>query len=862
MQFVRVILACCLKSRKGVVFAIVLLLLSFLGLFFFAYRQMVSTQNRESAHLAESELTSRLAVEGVEFLGNVLRNANFMHGSELKDKILPSFFKTQNLNDKDLVLASGTCLPGGTPKDPNYWLDKAAADFQMCLEQISRSFQGNQNLHPFCQGLGIKFDKLSCLRMHPPRALDLESGWDIFERRGEVVLSCSVYFMGASRLAVARRQFKLVSFIPGPYSRFTLFVHHAPQSGCYNVVHNCFDGSIDTRGGDTFQPLVLYNTTAPMNEECSASVSSAKEELHTKGWVYLGQCPQGNWNRDPSSLNGLVSLRIPSGYFPRNSASTIEDTPVSSSNSASGEGGHFYLCPPATLKNGNIGAYAYPVQDSGLHNSNISNGPFNINMHFQGFYTYDPTTNDQNDKGAADLGLWAGVSGSLQPENCITSWIFPFGDRRQPSRSLIFGAAFAEFLQYYTLSGPNGTAVILGRNDPTYFDPNSPVMLKPSLVNMPNSNDFFVSTSADPPGKPGWLACQMVMPRIIQARSFGNVCCGVAANLIFDMMAYQQLPDLNRSRSIEPWGIGQLPTLSFSIPGNNSTLPLNDMDTMSPNFHSCIQPLTNVHIQRYHDSGTFSQNADENTVFLGNLQKVFFATKPSNQPPFNECVVDGLLSRVTHLIDLKGVSGNLQKEILCAQVFNSSADATGREEWSVNKPGIFLLQRNTNDDDLVLPSPIRLNKPAIIILNHGNFAVQEKIVDISAAGTGNRQKAPSIPFSLVALDGNIKIPPEKEIHAFLVALNTSLSVAPNSAGKILSSSSTSGAGTNSRMIIKGGVAVGEVATNAGKSTISEFPAGGVIRYNPIFNVSLPSVWGTYGLIVEDQNASLEICGGR
>ncbi|MBF0409964.1 MAG: hypothetical protein HQM10_21655 [Candidatus Riflebacteria bacterium] len=855
-----------MRSSRGVVVLTIILLFSFLIIVFFAYHRVTLSQNRKAVHDSESEITFNLANEGLHFLKSSIMTEGYLTGSRLREETFPQLFSNSD-DPEEINLTTGVCRIDGTPVNPDYWLDKIAGNYQRCLNNIEKPFfdrlqllgGGRQN-NPFCQGMSVTLKNMSRLRKHPPTHVDLLSGWDTFERRGEMILISKVYFMGVTKIAASKHQFKMVSFIPGPYSRFTLFSHFAAHPNCYNVVENKFDGSFDTRNGTPYRPLVLYNSIEKVNELHEISVESSKMELSTKGWVYLGQTSKGTWLRDPTTLSGMISLRIPSGYTPNPGTPQPEDV-SSSLLDSSGIGGHLYLCPPSTLKSGKLGVSSYQIPSQNIFNPGSGGNSFNVSMRFQGFYTFDPTTNNPDDDGAASLQIWSGIHGALRREDCKTSWVLPFGDRRQKSRTLLFGPAFAEFLQYFILSCTNFSGIILGTQDPLNYSPNQPILLKPWNSNTPKANDFLCPSPNDPPGKKGWKAMKTLSPRLIQARSSGNFCYGFSANMLFDLMAHDVLPDMYNSKSTSDWGIGKMPALSFWVPGNNSVTTLNEMPSIFSDYHSGMQPLTNVHIWRYMDSKQFTPAADENTVFLGNLQQLNFRNETLSDPPFNSIVSNGLLSRVTHLIDFRGVAEGKQKAILCSDIFHADSVSNSGESWITGKQGVFFIRRNKDDGDLCLPSPIKIQKPAILILEHGNFSVMDQIVDVDACGAGNHDKKPGVLFSLVALDGNIKIPSDKEIHAYLVALNTSTSAASKAGGRILSSKNSPNGKNKNRMFIKGGVAVTELASPVDDSTMSNFPAGGVIRYNTLFNPSLKTVNDGYGLVFDKQGVQIDLKEG-
>ena len=538
-------------SRRGFILGLVLIFLVIILIGLFGYHRMVRSRTLNALKVSEGAVTATLAREGLTFLGNVIRVSPLFQGEELKNNTLPDLFQPDC--PETVTFAAGFCTPDGKPSNPSYWLDRVAADFQKCLLSLDgvRSGTGRgRGQQPVCERMEVVLKRVTSLQPRPATPLDLAAGWNPLEKKGEMILSCKVRYLGVTRVAMTVRQFKLISFIPGPYARFSLFAQHAPSADCYNVVRNTYAGPPDGRGsGPVFRPLVIYNSTAPLPGAGAPSTPSAQQELQTKGWVYPGQSPVGTWDRRPESLKGLVRLRLPSGYKPDPRDPAGEDLPLSFQATGAGVGAHVYLSPPTALANGKAGVYPYPVPAAGLFNPVAAGGPYNVHLRFQGFFTQDPTVSGGNNQGAADFGLWADDRGPLQAKDCTSSWLLPFGDRRHPSRTLVFGPTMIEFLQFYTLQTPGGKAIIRAVPDPTAYDPAAPVQTLPPLSGAPRADDLFLPRPEDPPGKPGWKSWRMVSPRIVQARSVPPACHGVAANLVFDMLVHQQLPDLNRSLS-------------------------------------------------------------------------------------------------------------------------------------------------------------------------------------------------------------------------------------------------------------------------------------------------------------------------
>ncbi len=853
-------------GRRGVALGITLLIVAILTVTLFAYDLFSRRQRERLVHGNLADVVSIMARNGLDFASRALESANLETGRLLRESAAPQLFSTEDVPSVDL--ATGTCYSDGTPLDEGDLLDRIAGDWQKCLNEYTdpAARGGNETgfpSHPICDEIGVAARNIFKIRPNPD-ATDFIAGWDPVEKHGEIQICCRVTFRGISRVALACKQFKIVSMIPGPYCRFTLFNQTLPNAHSLNVVKNQYDGSFDDRGEASPRPLVLLNgpeqaLSFPLP---SPTQSGNREELMRNGWVYLGVSPGGTGSRQPENLDGGVVLRLPSGFLPRSGDPPIWSvSPGDPRFRGLGIGGHIFLTLPIRLGNGKLGVFPYSVVPSGVFDPQACGGQWSVKAHFQGFYTQDSGNNDPNNEGAAGLKFWNSTRGPLRLEECTSSWILPYGIRGTLSRTLAVGPAFTEFLEFFTLEGASFKGILLPpKKGETGFDPNDPVECSTGNAPGLTYKDLFIPHSEDPAGKTGLCSLKSVCPRVWESVLEVGRNHGIALNLLFDMMQYNELPDLESSRSRLPWGIGQLPALSQWIPGNNSQTPLNEMESTSPSGHPGMQPLSNFHLWRFHDPPACGIEACEKTVFLGDLRKLYFRNRTGSLPPFDDVVSKGLLKRVTHLIDLRGKSDAEVTGLLGREVFTVRSSPGGRKTFLWNRPGIVLLRRDPRDGDVRIPFPIEFGQPGILILEHGDLCLDGSVTELPGGAPQEADGMARNPFSLVALDGNLRIPPEKLVQAYLVALNGSLSKDSGRGGRLLASSGGGGPNSN-RMRIEGGLAVFEMAGET-DSTLQDFRFGGMIRFNPRFNPCGEKASENYRLVIDSQAERVLIGGGE
>ncbi|MBF0407153.1 MAG: hypothetical protein HQM10_07360 [Candidatus Riflebacteria bacterium] len=815
------------------VLGVVFLVLMFLIGIILAYNNIMRSQNLLLHHGTISEVTSTLAMNGGYFLAEVINQQDPSVRETLQAQAL-SLFKP--VDAKTLNLISGKTDINGTPRDPNNLMSRVAGDYQKVIKSYSYG-----KFIPRVEEMGLSFTNMERLK-DPSDPDNLAAGFDAVERRGMLTLSCKVSFRGLTRQANISRQFKIVNMISGPWCRFTLFSIFNPGPQSYNTVRNQFDGSWDDRtvfnsesySAPSFRPLVCINGTDTVNLSGGLPLQDATKDLQTRGWVFLGMCPTTASGRNPTALNGPVHVRIPSGFLP---------DPGMTGNS--GIGGHTYLSFPTQVGGGIVGNFPYPISDPDLLKTPTPiGGPYQVHTKLQGFFTFDATLSDTNNSGVRTHNLWVKPDGTaITADDMSSSWVLPFGIRFRPSRTLVAGPAYAEFLQYYMLTNDaNKKGILVGQDSSTY-DPDAPVKTIPALTGAAKNADIFQTSTGEP--KPGFEKLRSIRPRWWAPVHGSAPMVGVALNMIFDLMGYGILPDLNNSKS-RTGGIGMLPGKSQAIPG------LNSLNSENP---PCHLPVTNIQLSKSRSGSILPSVDNEETIFFGDLRKLNFGSFP-----FNSTVQKGLYPRVTQIIDLSGINDHAQQmEILGSRVFSKVFSGGSLVGYEFNRPGIYLILRQGTDSEIVIDKPIKLNKSGILILERKSIMFKGGITSSDVVDGVSRHL-----FSIIALDGNIYVPPNTEINAYLVALSKGTTESPGVGGRVLATTGTGSSNTN-KLDIRGGMAVFELTpdhSTSKPSTMENFKHGGTIQYNPYFNPCSPAAEKAYILAIDDKNSSVSLTGAE
>lgn len=850
-----------MSSRRGFILGVVVLIFMLLGVFLFSYNRMVRQQNIRAHHEMIGEIAGRLAFSGVEMLSSELAG-NFAAIVQAEVPQLRSAIM-DNANI-DASNAAGTC-------------GKALSDYQAFLDQIAWSLQLNSAFTgsdpPTCEGMTMAFENIRQISRNTD-ATQLQYGRDPVEKVGEVVISCAVKFRGLSRRATVRRQFRVVSMVPGVVGRFSLFVPFTPWEHSYNALGVLYEGKVNKYGAAPSPPPAPYlpipfvpNTNMEYKHQVGGAdtpieftnplkifngtdtfvngvLANDEADLKNRGWVFIGPCPEA------STCSGPVYLKIPSGY-------------------ASEAGGHFMFSQPdpdpaLTVEIvpsdiiSDVNHFHVEIPDPANVGASI---PIALGGMFQGYFTYET-----GNTGAASGSLWPGLlKDPTQPWDrqrdrwlCAGSWLFPFGDRGTPSRTLMVGNVFAGFLRQFFIKAyrPSPSAVVwkgifLGVST-TAYDPLSPLRLiygqgTPTV----NYQQVFKLPSVLP--NIGLDSLTRVMPynSVPTPTTFGGVSPGVTPglvpfNLLFDFMRY----DVTNPPAPHPRKFPEIhgtPLIAKSpLKDKPLCYPLNPSISLPPGAIAGILPCEDIRILFSESGGTDPNTDPDNFYFQGNLRS--YAINESN-----------LLSRITHYLNLSFAVDAAQEQAAFKDMMFTSL---GANVFAPKIKGIVSVIRRTvaagTLQPLELPGHIKFDKPFILIVNDGDLKIPAKVECTSLTpGDG----VPKALCSLVALQGNILVGTPSVIHAYLIALNrpTTL-IGPG--GRVL------GADGNATLNVYGGVACWEMGLygpdsgDTSLTTMKSFTNGGEIRYNPMFNPSGQLYPLSWEFVMEEKPSRIIVTGAK
>lgn len=828
------------RSQQGFVLGVVVLSSLILATFIFSYHRMVVQQNRRAHHEQLGEVAGRLALTGVNILAEHI-NTEF---DNLVRSISPQLLEHSRIpeNGKFPGIVSG----GGGP------LDEIAGDFNGYLSQLENLKTGG-GAFPVCTEMAVAFEDVEPLF---PDTGDpqLQLGRDPVEKLGEVAISCSVEYRGLIRKAEIRRQFRVVSMVPGIFARFSLFVPYTPWYGSYNAIGVNYNGTIDS----TYQhpiptakgfsgPLKIFNGT---DSYTTGTSPNPKTDLANRGWIFLGPSPVS------SGRPGPVILKIPSGYH-------------------STTGGHFLFArgfekenpnpPPAKI------LVVPPEEVADPAHFNLENLPAYkamIGGLYQGFYTFDPGRGSNAQFGAGSAGLWNDVTTDISNSStnnrylCASSWLFPYGDLNRPSRTLMVGDVFAGFLKFYFLKDKKNSPMAYwpkitlrrksGTTGPTpVYNPaaeiDGTVPATGSVI--PTYGDLFKEPSSpSDPTLQGYDSFSRVLPKNFSPAVTGAFPSkGVAFNAFFDCLSYPG------DQGVSPWSYpkfednqGYVPMLSWNPALAHPYYIPRYADLNTPGRIPGLHPSELI-IRFRPDDG---DNPLDNYFFKGDLAK--FTTS-----------LDQLGNRVTHIIDLSTCQNLAQEKALFETLLFSkeehftppghSAGAGGT--WFIPKAsGIFYVKRRDGaggSEILELPGNLFIRNSLILVFGEGDVQISNQIYSTLSDG------APEKLCTIVAMKGNIRLGTEEEIDAYLVALKKG-SGSSAQGGRLLAANGIK------KMNIFGGLAIWEMGLHPMDvpTTMGDFPSGGSIRYNPRFNPGIEAFYNKSRVfIMEDKPSSILVSGG-
>lgn len=781
-------------EKSGFVLGVVVLSAMVLAIFLFSYNTMVRRQNIRAHHEQIGEVAGMLALAGANLLAEQLQTV----GDTFIDAAAASL---KNTPETDPFVAP----------DPTGLLAKTTADYHAYLQTMTEL-----DPLPICRRMEISFDDMQ--QINPDTTPDqMQQGRDPVEKCGFLNITCAVEYRGLARKARVRRQFRIVSMVPGPFARFTLFVPYTPAINSYNGLGVVYNGRIDPAYTHPFPPggLQLRAPLKIINGTDSLSVTSpvTTADLGNRGWIFLGP------SHDASS-EGPVILRIPSGY----------------SNDA---GGHFMIARAILNGAGKLVLPPENIIDPAAFALPTTLGvPAAIHGIYQGFFTAEEATPGViTPSPVAAKGFWS----LPNPGDSAASWLMPFGENAEPSRTLMVGPVLAGFLKFYMLKEPT-----LSSTDPAYWSVSikqkldsspDPALIydKTAQVNAPDAvppgvpayQNVFLGAPGDPAGKEGLTNLSRVVPAsFLPGMSFA----GVAFNALFDFMAYTTTYPGFLTGSAILAGVG----MQSLVPAST------DLNTTAPPGQ---HPWESFEI-RFREG-----NDPDDLFFRGNLLDLALTT--TNLP-----------GRVSHIVDLSACTSQAEENQLFANTLfakvTAAEDAAHAGWWKPRRKGVFFIRRRASPGTpLSLPGSgalgILLNQNMMIAVSGGNLAIP---CTIQAPLDGG---APGKLLSLVTLDGNIILETSQEVHAYLTALKKGPG-GGSGGGKLLCGASNA----QRCMNIFGGLAVWELAMypNDGSTstTMTGFTNGGKIRYNPRFNPTSPVYAGSREFLPEDKPSSLEITG--
>jgi hypothetical protein len=362
----------------------------------------------------------------------------------------------------------------------------------------------------------------------------------------------------------------------------------------------------------------------------------------------------------------------------------------------------------------------------------------------------------------------------------------------------------------------------------------------------PKYQDVFLLP--DTGAEQGYTSYFSVMPRVFcPTVSPLTPSAGVAFNAFFDCLSYP---------------VDRPPPWYYPKFGDGAYVPIKTLNSTA-NDEFCVPGWSNLEVttgihglqnKNLTIRFTPTDGADpfENKYFIGDLEQ--FAI-PATSP---------LRGRVTHHLDLSSAPDTATENDRFKNLLFTKLDgftppghpSATNGVWYVPKiPGIIYVKRRAAagpGDALSFPGNVFLTKNLILIINQGDVQFNHPVLSPMVGG------APDRLFSVISLTGDIILATDKEIDAYLVALKRGTGHS-SQGGRLLS------AGVK-KMNIFGGLAVWEMGlyqSNDVRTTMKDFPNGGVIRYNPRFNPSIEEFYVRSRMfIMEDKASSIAVTGGN
>ncbi|GAB4284648.1 MAG: hypothetical protein Kow0029_31270 [Candidatus Rifleibacteriota bacterium] len=789
-----------------------------MAVFIFSFNSIVRQRNIQAHHLMVGEKANYLAISGLRLLVEKLGDS---YETTLKTSCPDLFLKTASEIGTSIDITSSNPICSSIKNDFQNFLNT--------LDELKEP--GIMGGYPVCENMDIRLENIHDLTPDTTAA-QLQAGRDPVEKCGQIVVRCAISYRGLKRQATLTKQFRVVSMVPGAFCRFSLFVKKTPYPDSYNSMGIKFDGSVDTSythppaSNKTFTaPLTIFNgtdTAVIANDVAPRTEVDDKQNLRDRGWIFLG--PAG------SAADEAVFIKIPSGFNPLT-------------------GGHFMLGWPSLS--------AMPVLAPEEINDNVNFAPasdfpeheYTLGAKYQGFYTWE----EGNPYGAGGKNLWPNLTAgpTFVPSDHIRSastWIYPFGNQANESRTLVIGPVLAGFLKFFFIRGKNTSTGdeykgLWSGMSSSLFD--SKIATNQSLQAFAGlwsgtlspeikGVDFF---------KNGYSSFKQLMPyNSLPDPSPPIPSNGISINILFDFMKYNRsnYPDIFSAPGIAATGYD---AQKFLVPR------AEEMRTCAVKG---IHPYDEMGIY-FKENGQYDPNTSpDNCYFYGDLSAITI---------FNSNLFS---NRITHKLDLKSCANTAEEqsaiEKFLFKVSGSGASAVNETA----KTGIFLIKRRAGitenyADALILSNRlIKLVEPQIIIIDRGSLIIKNDIIGDMVDG------APACLFSIALMKGHFFIDGSgfsRKIHAYLASLH------PNS-GRLLRPPTVT-ISSPGHFEIHGGLALTEIGLyedpmadplNHLGTTMRHFLNGGEVHYNPRFNPSGTAYSDSRVFVIEDTSGKFTLDG--
>ena len=255
---------------------------------------------------------------------------------------------------------------------------------------------------------------------------------DPISKEGWLTIESRATYKNSERTLLVRRKLEVSSILPGPLSKFTLFVGNASRNGegSFNLIRNDYRGTVS----DGPKPLVCYNHATPEtpleNGDFGTVLKDEKsaEVWKRRGWIYLG--PR------------KVRLQLTSGagelgeiFHFYDVSNSFQFTPIK------------FVTPHGNLPSRLQGTAQIPWDLSSESIRSVSYG-FDHSFVLDGFH-------DRSNRRETDAMYEGSIlsEGEKQRYSSKSSILHLFGDARKgfQSRTRVFGPVFAAFPRFATL---------------------------------------------------------------------------------------------------------------------------------------------------------------------------------------------------------------------------------------------------------------------------------------------------------------------------------------------------------------------------------------------------------------------------